>query len=140
MLSAGGFNETMSNSLTRSSYYEGCTAYPMENCVRILNPLSADLGVMRQTMVFNMLEAVQLNVNHRNMNLKLFEFRLFLVKLFLVLLPVENVDENPRQQEVRTHIAACDVCQTLLGSHIGHFGNVFRNGVGKFSLGNPRDV
>ncbi len=74
MLSAGGFNETMSNSLTRSSYYEELTSYPAENCVRILNPLSADLGVMRQTMVFNMLEAVQLNVNHRNQNLKLYEF------------------------------------------------------------------
>lgn len=73
MLSAVGFNETMSNSLTRSSYYEGLAAYPEENCVRILNPLSADLGVMRQTMVFNMLEAVQLNVNHRNPNLKLYE-------------------------------------------------------------------
>lgn len=74
MLSAGGFNETMSNSLTKASYYEGLAAYPAENCVRILNPLSADLGVMRQTMVFNMLEAVQVNVNHRNPNLKLYEF------------------------------------------------------------------
>ncbi|MCL2561677.1 MAG: phenylalanine--tRNA ligase subunit beta [Rikenellaceae bacterium] len=73
-LTANGFNETMSNSLTKSSYYEGLTSFPVEHGVRILNPLSADLGVMRQTLLFGMLEAVQLNANHRNPNLRLYEF------------------------------------------------------------------
>ena len=73
-LSANGFTEIMSNSLTRAAYYEGLESYRAENCVRILNPLSADLSVMRQTLLFNMLEAVQLNANRRNGDLKLYEF------------------------------------------------------------------
>ena len=72
-LSANGFTEIMSNSLTKSSYYEGCSSYPAERCVRILNPLSQDLNVMRQTLLFNALEAVELNVNRRNGNLKMYE-------------------------------------------------------------------
>lgn len=74
MLTANGFNEIMSNSLTKAAYYEDLQAYKAENCVRILNPLSNDLNVMRQTLVFNALEAVQLNTNHRNADLKLYEF------------------------------------------------------------------
>lgn len=73
-LTANGFNEIMSNSLTKHSYYEGLTSYPAEQCVKILNPLSADLNVMRQTLLFNALEAVTLNTNHRSPNLKLYEF------------------------------------------------------------------
>ena len=72
-LSANGFTEIMSNSLTKLSYYEGCSSYPAERCVRILNPLSQDLNVMRQTLLFNALEAVELNVNRRNGNLKMYE-------------------------------------------------------------------
>ncbi|MBQ6604658.1 MAG: phenylalanine--tRNA ligase subunit beta [Tidjanibacter sp.] len=74
MLSSMGFTETMSNSLTKAAYYEDLKAYPAENCVKIMNPLSADLGVMRQTLLFNMMEAVQLNTNHRQADLKLYEF------------------------------------------------------------------
>lgn len=74
MLTAQGFAETMSNSLTRSSYYQGNGTFPETDCVKILNPLSADLGLMRQTLLFGMLEAVELNVNHRNPDLKLYEF------------------------------------------------------------------
>lgn len=73
-LTAGGFTEIMSNSLTKGSYYDGLESYKAENCVRILNPLSADLNVMRQTLLFNTLEAVQLNANRRNGDLKLYEF------------------------------------------------------------------
>ena len=73
-LSANGFTEIMSNSLTRAAYYEGLESYRAENCVRILNPLSADLSVMRQTLLFNMLEAVQLTPPRRNGDLKLYEF------------------------------------------------------------------
>ena len=73
-LTDNGFTEIMSNSLTKAAYYEGLTACPPERCVRILNPLSADLNVMRQTLLFNMLEAVCLNINHKNGDLKLYEF------------------------------------------------------------------
>ena len=73
-LTANGFTEIMSNSLTKGAYYEGLTSCPAARCVRIMNPLSADLNVLRQTLLFNMLEAVELNVNHRNSDLKLYEF------------------------------------------------------------------
>ena len=73
-LTANGFTEIMSNSLTKAAYYEDLTSCPAERCVRILNPLSADLNVMRQTLLFNMLEAVGLNVNRRNGDLCLYEF------------------------------------------------------------------
>ncbi len=74
MLASTGFTEIMSNSLTRAAYYDGLESYPAGNCVKILNPLSNDLNVMRQTLLFNALEAAQLNVNHRRPDLKLFEF------------------------------------------------------------------
>ena len=73
-LTARGFTETMSNSLTKGGYYEGLASFPAERCVKIMNPLSADLNVLRQTLLFNMMEAVQLNVNRRNGDLKLYEF------------------------------------------------------------------
>lgn len=73
-LTANGFTEIMSNSLTKAAYYEDLTSCPAERCVCILNPLSADLNVMRQTLLFNMLEAVGLNANRRNGDLCLYEF------------------------------------------------------------------
>lgn len=73
-LTARGYTEIMSNSLTKASYYEGLESYKAENCVKILNPLSADLNVMRQTLLFNTLEAIELNINHKNSDLKLYEF------------------------------------------------------------------
>lgn len=68
-LTANGFNEIMSNSLTKSSYYDN-----LDNLVKILNPLSSDLDVMRGTMLYSGLEAVAYNANRRNGNLKLYEF------------------------------------------------------------------
>ncbi|MFI3292996.1 MAG: phenylalanine--tRNA ligase subunit beta [Rikenellaceae bacterium] len=73
-LTANGYTEIMSNSLTKASYYEGITEYKAEECVKIINPLSADLNVLRQTLLFNTLEAVELNANRRNGDLKIYEF------------------------------------------------------------------
>ncbi len=73
-MTANGYTEIMSNSLTKASYYEGITEYRSEECVKIINPLSADLNVLRQTLLFNTLEAVELNVNRRNGDLKIYEF------------------------------------------------------------------
>ncbi|MFI3330366.1 MAG: phenylalanine--tRNA ligase subunit beta [Rikenellaceae bacterium] len=74
LLSDKGFTEIMSNSLTKSTYYENISDFKAEECVKILNPLSQDLNVMRQSLLFNALEAVELNVNHKNADLKLYEF------------------------------------------------------------------
>lgn len=73
-LSANGFNEMMHNSLTKSAYYEGSTIWNKEACVKMLNPLSSELDVMRQTLVFNLLEAIEYNQNRRSENLKVYEF------------------------------------------------------------------
>ncbi len=73
-MTANGYTEIMSNSLTKAAYYEGLEAYKAEACVKIINPLSLDLNVMRQTLLFNTLEAVELNANRRNGNLKIYEF------------------------------------------------------------------
>ncbi len=73
-LSANGYTEIMSNSLTKATYYDSLTAYPASRCVKIINPLSSDLNVMRQTLLFNTLEAVELNANRRNGDLKIYEF------------------------------------------------------------------
>lgn len=73
MLVSLGLTEIMSNSLTRAAYYQDLTIFSADRCVKILNPLSSELSVMRQTLLFNALEAVALNSARRNMDLQLFE-------------------------------------------------------------------
>ncbi|QQS50370.1 MAG: phenylalanine--tRNA ligase subunit beta [Bacteroidota bacterium] len=73
-MAANGFNEIMSNSLTRSAYYANQKTYPAGLGVKILNPLSSDLDAMRQTLLFNGLEAINYNINRQNGNLRFFEF------------------------------------------------------------------
>ncbi len=74
MLTAQGFNEIWSNSLTKEAYYEELENYKRENTVNLLNPLSADLNGMRQTLLFGGLECVAYNANRQNKDLKLYEF------------------------------------------------------------------
>ncbi|RIH62874.1 phenylalanine--tRNA ligase subunit beta [Mariniphaga sediminis] len=74
MLTAQGFNEIWSNSLTKADYYEGLEQYKEEQTVNLLNPLSADLNGMRQTLLFGGLECVAYNANRQNKDLKLYEF------------------------------------------------------------------
>ena len=73
-LVGGGFNEILNNSLTKVSYYKDLNCYTEETTVKILNPLSADLGVMRQTLLFGGLESIVRNANRKNSNLRFFEF------------------------------------------------------------------
>ena len=69
-----GFNEILNNSLSKLSYYDSLQSYPADNCVKIMNPLSTDLNVMRQTLLFGGLESIQHNVNRKRQNLRFFEF------------------------------------------------------------------
>lgn len=69
-----GFNEILCNSLTKGAYYDGHNAYPGQNCVRIMNPLSTDLNVMRQSLVFGGLESIGHNINRKMASLRFFEF------------------------------------------------------------------
>ena len=73
-LTGCGFNEIMNNSLTKSAYYTSLTTYPEKNCVPLLNPLSNDLNVMRQTLLFGGLESLAYNINRRRPDLKFYEF------------------------------------------------------------------
>ena len=65
-----GFNEILNNSLSKSSYYDD----KQDTLVHIMNPLSSDLNVMRQTLLFGGLESIQHNVNRKRQNLRFFEF------------------------------------------------------------------
>ena len=73
-LTAQGFNEALNNSLTKGGYYTDLTSYPAANSVKMLNPLSSDLNVMRQTMLFGGLENIARNINRKNADLKFYEF------------------------------------------------------------------
>ena len=74
LLAANGFNEMVNNSLTKPSYSEALSSVNTEENVEILNKLSEDLGVMRQTLLFSGLETLSYNINRRQKDLKFFEF------------------------------------------------------------------
>ena len=69
-----GFNELMNNSLTKTSYYETLENLSLNKAVKIMNPLSSDLGVMRQTLLFGGLENIKRNLNRKIEDLRFFEF------------------------------------------------------------------
>ena len=73
-LTGAGFNEILNNSLTSANYYAGSEVYPESNCVRLKNPLSAELDVMRQTLLYGGLESVAYNRNRKNPDLSFYEF------------------------------------------------------------------
>ncbi len=73
-LTSLGFNETMSNSLTKEDYIELTENLNPENNVEMLNPLSSDLKVMRQSLLFSGLESIAYNINRKNNALKFYEF------------------------------------------------------------------
>ena len=69
-----GFNEILNNSLTRSAYYDALETYPASHCVMLMNPLSADLNCMRQSLLFGGLESIEHNAKRKNGNIRFFEF------------------------------------------------------------------
>ena len=73
-LTAAGFNEVLNNSLTSLSYYDGLQTWPLDRCVKVMNALSNDLGVMRQSLLFGGLENIARNRNRRLTDLKLYEY------------------------------------------------------------------
>lgn len=73
-LASNGFAEIMNNSITKSDYYEKLVTFPADRCVRIVNPLSQDLNVMRQSLIPGGLEVVAYNANRQVSSLKMFEY------------------------------------------------------------------
>lgn len=73
-LCGAGFNEILNNSLTRSAYYSELTTYPEAHCVMLMNPLSADLNCMRQTLLFGGLESIEHNLKRKQHSIRFYEF------------------------------------------------------------------
>ena len=69
-----GFNEILNNSLTKEAYYNDLQGYAPSHLVRVINPLSSDLNVMRQTLLFGGLESISHNANRKSANLRMFEY------------------------------------------------------------------
>ncbi len=74
MLAAKGFFEIMNNSLSAESFYDNLTTYPKEKLTQIKNPLSNELNIIRQTLIFGFLQSIQLNVNRKKKDIRFFEF------------------------------------------------------------------
>lgn len=74
MLASNGFYEIMNNSLTKSAYTRDLDSFDEANNVKILNPLSSDLDVMRQSLLFGGLESIARNQSFKNFDMKFFEF------------------------------------------------------------------
>ena len=73
-LTDNGFSEIMNNSLTKSEYYDDNPDFPADRCIPIINPLSKELNVMRQTLLYSGLECIARNINFRILDQKLYEF------------------------------------------------------------------
>ena len=69
-----GFNEILNNSLTKEAYYNELQTYAPSHLVRVINPLSSDLNVMRQSLLFGGLESIAHNANRKSANLRMFEY------------------------------------------------------------------
>ena len=73
-LVSNGFNEIMNNSLTKASYYENKDGFDATKSVQILNPLSSELNVLRQSLVFGGLESLKRNINYKAFDIHFYEF------------------------------------------------------------------
>lgn len=73
-LTAAGFNEILNNSLTAEKYYADNAEWPASECVKLLNPLSNDLSVMRRTLLYGGLESIEHNINRKSQDLMMYEF------------------------------------------------------------------
>lgn len=73
-LAGQGYNEILNNSLSSQAYYAESELLPADHCVRLLNPLSGELSVLRQTLLYGGLESIAHNINRKSPDLKFFEF------------------------------------------------------------------
>jgi phenylalanyl-tRNA synthetase beta chain len=94
-LSANGFAETMCNSLTPASWFENNEDFDSRQLVRLANPLSSDLNVMRQSLLYGGLNSIAWNINRQNYDLKLYEFgNCYFLKKRDGSKPVDNYSEK----------------------------------------------
>jgi phenylalanyl-tRNA synthetase beta chain len=100
-LAANGFNEIMNNSLTKASYYEVSNDFDEKASVAMLNPLSQDLNVMRQSLLFGGLEVVSYNLNHRIYDQGISEFG----KVYSIIPGKENESDITKKYKEVNHLA-----------------------------------
>ena len=146
LLAANGFNETITNSLTKPEPQSTLGESVFGNPVKILNYLSEDLSVMRQTLIFTGLEVVAYNANRRQKDLKLFEFgktyhevsAKYTEKERLALFISGNIQEETwleKAREVAFHDLAASVNQILVAMKVksvekeGADTNIFSQGI-----------
>ncbi|MFC0184799.1 phenylalanyl-tRNA synthetase beta subunit [Pseudarcicella hirudinis] len=132
ILAANGFNEIITNSLTKPSYSELIKGELAGENVEILNKLSEDLGVMRQTMLFSGLEVLAYNINRRQKDLKMFDFGKtyhkindkYVEKRHLALFVTGNTDAETWQvksEKVAFHTLAGAVAKVLYSLGLRNF-------------------
>lgn len=73
-LTGQGFCEILNNSLTSQGYYADSELLPLSGCVKLMNPLSSELSVLRRTLLYGGLESVAHNVNRKAADLKFYEY------------------------------------------------------------------
>lgn len=95
-LTDNGFSEIMNNSLTKSEYFDDNPDFPAAQNIPILNPLSKELNVMRQTLLYSGLECVSRNLNYKILNQKMYEFgKSYVLNPELVGQPAEAIEALP---------------------------------------------
>ena len=100
-LAANSFSEIMNNSLTKASYYEISNDFDEKQSVKMLNPLSQDLNVMRQSLLFGGLEVVSYNLNHRIYDQRIAEFG----KVYSIIPGKENENNITKKYKETNHLA-----------------------------------
>jgi len=105
-LTGYGFSEILNNSLTSSAYYESLNVFPKTQCVVLKNPLSTELEVMRQTLLFGGLENIEYNRNHKNPDLHLYEFgNVYSFKTSINYQGIADQARNDKKQEESDSLA-----------------------------------
>ena len=156
LLSNNGFNEIMNNSLTKDKYSTLIPELDISHNIKLLNPLSQDLNIMRQTLLFNGLENIAYNLNRKNKDLKFYEFGKTYHKIddkniekkhlqILVIGRISSENWNSKNQDVDFYFIKKLVESVLSKLGINNFDSISKPGFGRslsvtYSLGHKKLV
>ena len=156
LLSNNGFNEIMNNSLTNDKYSTLIPELDISHNIKLLNPLSQDLNIMRQTLLFNGLENIAYNLNRKNKDLKFYEFGKTYHKIddkniekkhlqILVTGRVNSENWNSKNQDIDFYFIKKIVESVLSKLGINNFDSISNSGFGRslsvtYSLGHKKLV
>ena len=156
LLSNNGFNEIMNNSLTKDKYSTLIPELDISHNIKLLNPLSQDLNIMRQTLLFNGLENIAYNLNRKNKDLKFYEFGKTYHKIddkniekkhlqILVTGRISSENWNSKNHDVDFYFIKKLVESVLSKLGINNFNSISKSGFGRslsvtYSLGHKKLV